>query len=367
MRSAWAGGRGIQKCVALGGQGRPGIRPAPRYPAREMRARSCMAPSCAHFQPGVLKPSSRSTDALPDPYGTIQARQWPMNAFEPIGFPAVVRRFGLARPSVRPASALPAPSGAAYRQGFRRAVLPASLEEGPYVHRRRQADQQPQARSQGRRPERAVQAFARVVHARDSRAVPSSRSPFRPTSPRSSPDRKARRPVSLSRRASPMRGRPRSSVGSLILSPCGSPATATRSTAGTRRRIRRRASLFDAVEQARVEAIGALRMEGVASNLTAMLDDRYHRSPFAEARSRDEAPLEDAVAMLARERLTGLKPPAGAERLTELWRSFVEEKAGRDLDKLNGAHSRSARLRQARAEIVDLARDGERLRGRRRR
>ena len=96
-------------------------------------------------------------------------------------------------------------------------------------------------------------------------------------------------------------------------------------------------SLFDAVEQARVEAIGARRMEGVASNLSAMLDDRYHRSPFAEARSRDEAPLEDAVAMLARERLTGLRPPPGAERLTELWRGFIEEKAGADLDRLSGA------------------------------
>jgi cobaltochelatase CobT len=96
-------------------------------------------------------------------------------------------------------------------------------------------------------------------------------------------------------------------------------------------------SLFDAVEQARVEAIGARRMEGVASNLTAMLDDRYHRSPFAEARTREEAPLEDAVAMLARERLTGLEPPPGAKRLTELWRGFVEKKAGADLDKLNGA------------------------------
>jgi cobaltochelatase CobT len=78
-------------------------------------------------------------------------------------------------------------------------------------------------------------------------------------------------------------------------------------------------------------------MEGVASNLTAMLDDRYHRSAFAEARTRDEAPLEDAVAMLARERLTGLKPPPGARRLTELWRGFIEEKAGRDLDRLDGA------------------------------
>src|SRR5271167_4523478 len=96
-------------------------------------------------------------------------------------------------------------------------------------------------------------------------------------------------------------------------------------------------ALFDAVEQARVEAIGSRRMEGVASNLTAMLDDRYNRSPFAEALTREEAPLEDAVAMLARERLTGLKPPAGARRLTELWRSFVEEKAGPDLDRLSGA------------------------------
>src|SRR5271166_2468311 len=96
-------------------------------------------------------------------------------------------------------------------------------------------------------------------------------------------------------------------------------------------------SLFDAVEQARVEAIGARRMEGVASNLTAMLDDRYHRSSFAEARTREEAPLEEAVAMLARERLTGLKPPSGAARLTELWRPYIEEKAGADLDRMGEA------------------------------
>jgi cobaltochelatase CobT len=96
-------------------------------------------------------------------------------------------------------------------------------------------------------------------------------------------------------------------------------------------------ALFDAVEQARVEAIGSRRMQGVASNITAMLDDRYHRSPFAEARTREEAPLEEAVAMLARERMTGLEPPRGAARLVELWRPFVEEKAGADLDQLGDA------------------------------
>src|SRR5471032_2056117 len=96
-------------------------------------------------------------------------------------------------------------------------------------------------------------------------------------------------------------------------------------------------SLFDAVEQARVEAIGARRMEGVASNLTAMLDDRFHRSPHAEATDRSEAPLEDAVAMMVRERLTGLAPPPGAKRIVDLWRPVIESKAGGALDRLDGA------------------------------
>ena len=96
-------------------------------------------------------------------------------------------------------------------------------------------------------------------------------------------------------------------------------------------------ALFDALEQTRVEAIGARRMEGVAANLAAMLDDRYSRGPHAEARDRDEAPLGEAVAMLARERLTGLPPPSAASRFVDLWRPYVEDKAGGELDRLNGA------------------------------
>src|SRR6185312_12393179 len=45
-------------------------------------------------------------------------------------------------------------------------------------------------------------------------------------------------------------------------------------------------AVFEAVEQARVEAIGARRMDGVANNLTAMLDDRYHRAKFDEVTER---------------------------------------------------------------------------------
>src|SRR6266566_1367612 len=45
-------------------------------------------------------------------------------------------------------------------------------------------------------------------------------------------------------------------------------------------------SVFESVEQARVEAIGARRMEGVARNLAAMLDDRFHRGKFDDITDR---------------------------------------------------------------------------------
>jgi cobaltochelatase CobT len=94
-------------------------------------------------------------------------------------------------------------------------------------------------------------------------------------------------------------------------------------------------AVFDAVEQARVEAIGSRRMSGVAKNLSAMLEDRYHRGgKYEEITDRADAPLEDAVALLVRERLTGLQPPPAAAKIVDLWRDFIEERAGHDLDGL---------------------------------
>ncbi|MFD1703739.1 cobaltochelatase subunit CobT [Methylopila henanensis] len=94
-------------------------------------------------------------------------------------------------------------------------------------------------------------------------------------------------------------------------------------------------AVFDAVEQARVEAIGARRMTGTGDNIAAMLDDRYHRGPYAEVTDRADAPLQDAVALLVREKLTGRKPPEAAQKLVELWRPWIEDKAGGDLARLD--------------------------------
>src|ERR1700759_496172 len=72
--------------------------------------------------------------------------------------------------------------------------------------------------------------------------------------------------------------------------------------------------VFEAVEQARVEAIGSRRLAGVAKNLTAMLDDHFHRGKFDEITDRADAPLADALAMLVRERLTGMGPAEAPAR-----------------------------------------------------
>src|ERR1700759_579177 len=93
-------------------------------------------------------------------------------------------------------------------------------------------------------------------------------------------------------------------------------------------------AVFEAVEQARVEAIGARRMSGVAKNLSAMLDDRFHRGKFDQVTDRADAPIEEAVALMVRERLTGQAPPATAKKIVDLWRPLIEDRAGRDLDRL---------------------------------
>ncbi len=97
------------------------------------------------------------------------------------------------------------------------------------------------------------------------------------------------------------------------------------------------AAIFEAAEQARVEAIGALAMKGVAENLSASLEARCSARGMAKMKDRAEAPLADALAMIVRERLTGLPPPESAKQAVELWRSWIEERAGKELVKLEGA------------------------------
>jgi cobaltochelatase CobT len=114
-------------------------------------------------------------------------------------------------------------------------------------------------------------------------------------------------------------------------------------------------AVFEAVEQARVEAIGARAMPGVSDNLSAMLDDRYGRMVVNRSGNRKDTPLEEAVGLIVREKLTGLKPPPAAQAYVDLWRDWVEQKAGtKFLDLEDALHDQILFARASRDLIAAL-------------
>ncbi len=114
-------------------------------------------------------------------------------------------------------------------------------------------------------------------------------------------------------------------------------------------------AVFDAVEQARVEAIGARAMTGVGDNLASMLEDRFLKANLGGVTERADAPLEDAIALMVRERLTGRPIPRSGERVVSLWRDWIQDKAGEDLEELEGAlQDQNAFARVVRDMLVSM-------------
>jgi cobaltochelatase CobT len=93
-------------------------------------------------------------------------------------------------------------------------------------------------------------------------------------------------------------------------------------------------SVFEALEQARVEALGSRRMVGVAANLSAMLDEQYRRQGFERVTERTESTMAEAIRLLTREALTREPPPPSARRVVDLWRPWLEGKIGKDIAEL---------------------------------
>jgi cobaltochelatase CobT len=85
--------------------------------------------------------------------------------------------------------------------------------------------------------------------------------------------------------------------------------------------------VFEAMERARIEALGANRMDGMANNLAAKCEDEYGHGRFDRISDRADAPVGNALSLLVRERLTGRAPPESARALVDLWRPLVEERA----------------------------------------
>ncbi len=117
-------------------------------------------------------------------------------------------------------------------------------------------------------------------------------------------------------------------------------------------------SVFDALETARVEALGARAMGGVRENLSNLTEARVRGDAIVRARSAEEVPLATAVALIARERLSGDAPPSSARAGLKLVSSWIEEKAAAELDALAltlDDQAAFAKLSRRLLEDLDLA------------
>ncbi|MCZ2203585.1 cobaltochelatase subunit CobT [Bartonella sp. A05] len=114
-------------------------------------------------------------------------------------------------------------------------------------------------------------------------------------------------------------------------------------------------AIFDALEQTRVEAIGTLAMEGIAYNLDRMLADKYKKAHYQMISSQSEAPIQEAIALLLREKITARPPPPEAGSVLELWRQEIEQKAASELYELtHHIHNQDAFARIVRQMLFAL-------------
>jgi cobaltochelatase CobT len=114
--------------------------------------------------------------------------------------------------------------------------------------------------------------------------------------------------------------------------------------------------VYDALEQVRIEAIGANALAGVRENLRAVHDAAWAKRVFNPIEAQATPPIADIVSLIVRERLTGVAPPAQAQPLVDLFRADIEAKAGPDIDKLGDAlDNQKLFARLTRTILRDLA------------
>ncbi|MGZ2258374.1 cobaltochelatase subunit CobT [Roseobacter sp. A03A-229] len=113
--------------------------------------------------------------------------------------------------------------------------------------------------------------------------------------------------------------------------------------------------LYEAMETARCEAMGARDMPGTAGNIDAKIAHEAMRKGYDQVTQAADAPLATAAGYLIRHLATGRELPAGAQNVMELWRGFIEEQCGGTLDTLDETLSdQTAFAKLARQLISDL-------------
>lgn len=112
-------------------------------------------------------------------------------------------------------------------------------------------------------------------------------------------------------------------------------------------------AVHDALEMARIEALGAQDMAGVKNNLTAVLGEKCTQLGYHNLTTRRNDTLPDALHALVRSKLTGEQLPDSAVPLATLWNDWIEQKLGDDwLDDLQSNLHSQRNFQQATRTIL---------------
>ena len=110
--------------------------------------------------------------------------------------------------------------------------------------------------------------------------------------------------------------------------------------------------VYDALEQARVEVLGSRHMAGVAANLSARLAEECESEGYDRMMRKDQLPVETALALLARERMSGEQAPEAASRVLDLWRGTLGDKAEAALDEMARDQADQAQFARAARRLL---------------
>ncbi|KRS12361.1 cobalt chelatase [Roseovarius atlanticus] len=119
--------------------------------------------------------------------------------------------------------------------------------------------------------------------------------------------------------------------------------------------------LYEAMETARCEAMGARHMPGTAGNIDAKIGAEARRRGYDQITDASEAPLANAAGYLIRHLATGRELPDGARNVMELWKGFIEEQAGGTLEDLQSKLSDQSEFARFARQIIDDLGYGDQL------
>lgn len=119
--------------------------------------------------------------------------------------------------------------------------------------------------------------------------------------------------------------------------------------------------LYEAMETARCEAVGARVMPGTAGNIDARIANEAERKGYDRITQASEASLATATGYLIRHLATGRPMPGGAGNVMELWRGFIEDQAGDTLDNLQDTLADQTQFAKFARRIIDDLGYGDQL------